>query len=146
MSKLTEYFDKQKEKAVDVLMDFLKDIDIEEKESNIEEKETIKDIEQEEEQIKTEEENSKVLEQIQDSIKNYQKIAGTNPSSTSKIYKGQNLVGTPQSMGAFGPLSQMKQPSSPLFASQDLFQSSKLKDISTTIANLQKLLKGGVNV
>jgi len=55
-------------------------------------------------------------------------------------------MGTPQSMGAFGPLSQIKESTSPLFASQDLFQSSKLKDISTTIANLQKLLKGGVNV
>jgi len=75
MSKLTEYFNKQSEKAIDLLSDFLKDIEVKEKESDIEEKETIKEIEQEEKQIETEEENSKVLEQIQDSIKNYQKIA-----------------------------------------------------------------------
>ena len=146
MSKLTEYFDKKTEKTIDLLNDFLKDIEVKEKESDVKEEETIKEIEQEEKQIETEEENSKVLEQIQDSIKNYQKIAGTKPSSASQTYPGQNLMGTPQSMGAFGPLSQMKESTSPLFASQDLFQSSKLKDISTTIANLQKLLKGGVNV
>lgn len=146
MSRLTEYFDKKKEKAVDVLMDFLNELDIKDKESQMKEEQNQKEMDIEEEKIKQDEKNTKILDQLQESINNYQKLSSGSSKSDSKVYQGQNLVGTPSSMSAFGPLSQMQQSTSPLFASRDMFQSSKLKDISTTIANLQKLLKGGVNV
>ena len=74
----------------------------------------------------------------------YKKIASS--SSAQKPITGQNLMGTPSSMGAFGPMSAVQQSTSPYFASQGVLSTAKMKELDSKIATLRKILQGGVNV
>ena len=74
----------------------------------------------------------------------YKKIASS--SSAQKPIVGQNLMGTPSSMGAFGPMSAVQQSTSPYFASQGVLSTAKMKELDSKIATLRKILQGGVNV
>jgi uncharacterized protein YaaN involved in tellurite resistance len=146
MSTITEYFNNKKEDVGDLMEDIqasldnmldkiTKDDDDEEAETVVEDKDTPPPVPND---------NEDTLKKLKDNLDKLSKTSKT----TSKVYKGKDLVGNPSSMGAFGPLAAASaaRSASPLFTPLNLVQKSALGDINSQIQSLRKLLQGGVNV
>jgi|SRR5210317_806765 len=112
---------------------------------DLENEDTEKDNEKVDEALeKAEKKTDEAVSQLAKYADAYKKIASS--SSATKPITGQNLMGTPSSMGAFGPMSQVQQSTSPYFASQGVLSAAKMKELDSKIATLRKILQGGVNV
>jgi DNA-directed RNA polymerase sigma subunit (sigma70/sigma32) len=146
MSTITEYFENKKEDVKDIMEDIQEGID------TMLDKITKKDDEEEAETVVEDKDtpppvpdsNEDTLKKLKDNLDKLSKTSKT----TSKVYKGRDLVGNPKSMGAFGPLAAASaaRSASPLFTPLNLVQKSALGDINSQIQSLRKLLQGGVNV
>lgn len=145
MSVVSDYFEKSKlEDIEDLLEDFTKKLESvsEAMSGKDEEKEEIvvSDKEEPESDIETQES----LKKLKDSLEAYSKMTGGK--TTTPVYKGQNLMGTPSSMSPYGPMSRVTPPASPLFSDLQTTQRGALQNLNTQLTALQKLLRGGVNV
>lgn len=145
MSVVSDYFEKTKlEDIEDRLDDFTKKLEsvaeaMSEKDGE-EEEIVVSDKEEPQSDIETQES----LKKLKDSLEAYSKMTGGK--TTTPVYKGQNLVGTPSSMSPYGPMSRITPPVSPLFADLQTTQRGALQNLNTQLTALQKLLRGGVNV
>lgn len=144
MSTISDFFKEKKEDITDVLDGYVEKIkklseDISKSGENSEEI-VVSDEEEPKEDPKTVDS----LKQIKDSLDAYSKMTASNKDT--KVYSGQNLMGTPSSMSPYGPSGQMSQIASPYFSDLASNQRSALENLNTQISALQKLLKGGVNV
>ena len=74
------------------------------------------------------------------------KALASSQTPSAKIYKGQNLMGTPSSMSPYGPMVKAAGSPSPLFAGLDTYFGGKLKSIEGQLDALRKALKKGANV
>ncbi len=145
MSVVSDYFEKTKlEDIEDLFDDFTKKLEsvAEAMSGKDEEKEEIvvSDKEEPESDIETQES----LKKLKDSLEAYSKMTGGK--TTTPVYKGQNLMGTPSSMSPYGPMSRVTPPVSPLFSDLQTTQRGALQNLNTQLTALQKLLRGGVNV
>jgi hypothetical protein len=145
MSVVSDYFEKsQLEDIEDLLEDFTKKLE------SVSEAMSGKNGEEEEivvsdkEEPKSDIETQESLKKLKDSLEAYSKMTGGK--TTTPVYKGQNLVGTPSSMSPYGPMSRITPPVSPLFADLQTTQRGALQNLNTQLTALQKLLRGGVNV
>lgn len=145
MSVVSDYFEKTKlDEIEDQLEDFTKQLeeisqDMKKDDSDDEEKIVVTDEKVEPENQET----TESLKKLKDSLEAYSKIAS---GSSAKVYRGQNLVGTPSSMSPYGPMSRITPPASPLFSDLQSTQRGALQNLNTQLTALQKLLRGGVNV
>jgi|TARA_Y100000114_G_scaffold153834_1_gene174618 AcrR family transcriptional regulator len=145
MSTITEYFKNKKEDVTDIMEDIQESLD------SMLDKITKKDDEEEAETVVEDKDTPPPVPDNEDTLKklkdNLDKLSKTS-KTTSKVYKGKDLVGNPKSMGAFGPLAAASaaRSASPLFTPLNLVQKSALGDINSQIQSLRKLLQGGVNV
>jgi|DEB0MinimDraft_10_1074344.scaffolds.fasta_scaffold02123_3 hypothetical protein len=114
------------------------DVDLENEETKSDDKKVDEALE------KAEKKTDEAVSQLSKYADAYKKIASS--SSAQKPITGQNLMGTPSSMGAFGPMSAVQQSTSPYFASQGVLSTAKMKELDSKIATLRKILQGGVNV
>jgi hypothetical protein len=145
MSVVSDYFEKsQLEDIEDLLEDFTKKLE------SVSEAMSGKNGEEEEivvsdkEEPKSDIETQESLKKLKDSLEAYSKMTGGK--TTTPVYKGQNLMGTPSSMSPYGPMSRVTPPASPLFADLQTTQRGALQNLNTQLTALQKLLRGGVNV
>ena len=145
MSVVSDYFEKSKlEDIEDLLEDFTKKLE------SVSEAMSGKDGEEEEivvsdkEEPQSDIETQESLKKLKDSLEAYSKMTGGK--TTTPVYKGQNLVGTPSSMSPYGPMSRVTPPVSPLFADLQTTQRGALQNLNTQLTALQKLLRGGFNV
>ena len=144
MSVVSDYFEKTKlDEIEDQLEDFTKQLEEISKDMK-------KDDSDEEEIVVTDEkvepenqETTESLKKLKDSLEAYSKMTS---GSSAKVYRGQNLVGTPSSMSPYGPMSRITPPASPLFSDLQSTQRGALQNLNTQLTALQKLLRGGVNV
>lgn len=145
MSVVSDYFEKSKlEDIEDLLEDFTKKLE------SVSEAMSGKDGEEEEivvsdkEEPQSDIETQESLKKLKDSLEAYSKMTGGK--TTTPVYRGQNLMGTPSSMSPYGPMSRVTPPVSPLFADLQTTQRGALQNLNTQLTALQKLLRGGVNV
>ena len=145
MSVVSDYFEKSKlEDIEDLLEDFTKKLE------SVSEAMSGKDGEEEEIVVSDKEEptsdieTQESLKKLKDSLEAYSKMTGGK--TTTPVYKGQNLMGTPSSMSPYGPMSRVTPPVSPLFADLQTTHRGALQNLNTQLTALQKLLRGGVNV
>ena len=112
---------------------------------DLENEETKNDDEKVDEALeKAEKKTDEAVSQLSKYADAYKKISSSSSAQTP--ITGQNLMGTPSSMGAFGPMSLVEQSTSPYFASQGVLSTAKMKELDSKIATLRKILQGGVNV
>ena len=146
MSVVSDYFEKTKlEDIEDRLDDFTKKLEsVAEamlgKDGEEEEEIVVSDKEEPQSDIETQES----LKKLKDSLEAYSKMTGGK--TTTPVYKGQNLMGTPSSMSPYGPMSRVTPPASPLFSDLQTTQRGALQNLNAQLTALQKLLRGGVNV
>jgi hypothetical protein len=144
MSVVSDYFEKTKlEDIEDLFDDFTKKLEsVAEAMSGKDEEEEI--VVSDKEEPTSDIETQESLEKLKDSLEAYSKMTGGK--TTTQVYKGQNLMGTPSSMSPYGPMSRVTPPVSPLFADLQTTQRGALQNLNTQLTALQKLLRGGVNV
>ena len=98
------------------------------------------------EEIKDVIEESKQDDETKAKLDKALKALASTQKSSAKIYKGQNLMGTPRSMSPYGPVVKAAGSPSPLFAGLDTYFGGKLKSIEGQLDALRKALKKGANV